>query len=117
MLVYENTVKEKGVLVKELGDSMFITFGDNAPETLKDYCYSIAIKPTKAKIKVGQRLIIDGSDYEIIAVGDIAEHNLVQLGHLTVNFSGDSNVLPGAIAVENKQCPVLEIGTVIRIEE
>lgn len=60
---------------------------------------------------------IDGASFEIIAVGHLAEHNLIQLGHLTVNFSGESDVLPGAIAVEAKPCPMLEIGTVIQIEQ
>ena len=54
MIIYENTVKSKGSLVGEFGDGMFILFGDNAPDMLKDYCYGIDVVPTNATIEVGQ---------------------------------------------------------------
>lgn len=116
-VIYENVVKNKGDLVGEFGDTMFITFGDSAPETLKDYCYSIDVKPTNGKIEVGQFLVIDNEKFEILVVGNIAEQNLVTLGHITVNFTGESESLPGAIIVENKPCPKIEIGSVMRIEK
>lgn len=117
MIVYENVVKGKGALVGEFGNEMLITFGDSAPDTLKDYCYSVDVKNTNAKIEKGQKLIIDNEVFEIMLVGDIAEQNLVTLGHITVNFTGETEVLPGAIIVENKPCPNIEIGTVIKIEK
>ena len=49
MIIYENIVKAKGSLVGEFGDGMFILFGDNAPDMLKDYCYSIDVLPTNGK--------------------------------------------------------------------
>ena len=55
-------------------------------------------------IEVGQTLKVDGEEFEILGVGDVAEKNLVDLGHLTVHFSGDlDNLLPGAIVVEEKK--------------
>lgn len=117
MLIYENTVKSKGNSVTEFGDTMLITFGDSAPDALKDYCYGIDAKPTNGTIKVGQYLDIDGHRYEILVVGDIAEKNLVELGHVTVNFTGDSEGLPGALVVENKPAPTINVGSVIKIEE
>lgn len=115
--IYENVIKSKGGLVGEFGNTMFITFGDSAPDTLKDYCYSIDVKETTGTIRVGQYLNIDGEKFEILKVGEIAEQNLVSLGHLTVNFDGGQDVLPGAISVEAKDCPKLDIGTVLKIEE
>lgn len=116
-VIYENVINNKGALVGEFGNAMFITFGDSAPDTLKDYCYSIDIKETTGKIKEGQYLIIDDQKFEILRVGEIAEQNLTSLGHLTVNFDGGEDVLPGAISVEAKDCPKLDIGTVLKIEE
>ena len=118
MIIYENVVKAKGSLVGEFGDGMFILFGDNAPDMLKDYCYSIDVLPTNGKIEVGQTLTVDGEGCEILGVGGVAEKNLVDLGHLTVHFSGDlESLLPGAIVVENKSCPPIDINTKITIEK
>ncbi|MBF0715583.1 PTS glucitol/sorbitol transporter subunit IIA [Gemelliphila palaticanis] len=116
VIIYENVVKDKGSLVSEFGNSMLITFGDDAPDSLKDYCYSIDIKNTNNSIESGQFLYIDNEKFEILLVGNIAERNLTTLGHVTINFTGESEVLPGAIVVENKPCPKIELGTVIRIE-
>ena len=118
MIIYENTIKSKGSLVGEFGDGMFILFGDNAPDMLKDYCYGIDVVPTNATIEVGHILKVDGEEFEILGVGNVAEKNLADLGHLTVHFSGDlDNLLPGAIVVENKSCPKIDINTKITIEK
>lgn len=116
-LIYENVIKDKGPLVSEFGNAMFITFGDSAPDTLKDYCYSIDVKGTFGTMKEGQYLIINGEKFEILKVGSLAEQNLISLGHLTVNFDGGQDVLPGAISVENRECPKLDVGTILKIEE
>ena len=118
MIIYENTVKSKGSLVGEFGDGMFILFGDNAPDMLKDYCYGVDVVPTNETIEVGQTLMVDEEEFEILGVGDVEEKNLVDLGHLTVHFSGDlDSLLPGAIVVENKSCPKIDINTKITIKK
>ena len=117
-LVYENRVKGAGDMVSAFqGEKMFILFGDNAPDTLKDFCYTIDIKDTNKEISVGQILNIDGSKFEITAVGNVAEKNLTSLGHMTVVFDGSKEAaLPGSIYVENADMPELKIGTTIKIE-
>ena len=116
MLIYENIVKKKGELVEAFGNDMFILFGDNAPDTLRDYCYSITVKNTNGKIEKGQYIVIDGEEFEILGVGNIAERNLVELGHITVSFSGDlETLLPGTIIVEKGSSPDIEVGTKIEI--
>ena len=117
-LVYENRVKGAGDMVSAFqGEKMFILFGDNAPDTLKDFCYTIDIKDTNKEISVGQILDIDGSKFEITAVGNVAEKNLTSLGHMTVVFDGSKEAaLPGSIYVENADMPELKIGTIIKIE-
>lgn len=117
-LVYENRVKGAGDMVSAFqGEKMFILFGDNAPDTLKDFCYTIDIKDTNKEISVGQILDIDGSKFEITAVGNVAEKNLTSLGHMTVVFDGSKEAaLPGSIYVENADMPELKIGTTIKIE-
>lgn len=118
MSVYKNQVKGMGPMVEAFGGEMIILFGDNAPDTLKDFCYTIEVLPTEKSIEEGMKINFDQSPYNIIAVGDIAERNLVNLGHLTVNFTGDQGqCLPGAIVVEQKQAPKINIGTIIEITE
>lgn len=115
--IYENKVKASGPLAETfLDEGMIIFFGDNAPDTLADYCYSIDIKQVKETLKAGQILIIDGVEFKITAVGDVAEKNLVSLGHITVAFN-DSPVptLGGTICVEKKEIPRLGIGSEIYI--
>ena len=118
-VIYENKVKALGACVKEFEDSnMFILFGDNAPEELRDYCYSVSVNPINGTITAGQTLKIDENEYRITAVGEEAPVTLAGLGHCTVNFNGASAAeLPGTICVESKPMPDIQVGTVIQILE
>jgi PTS system glucitol/sorbitol-specific IIA component len=118
-VIYENQVKACGIAVEEFRDAgMFIIFGDNAPEEIKDYCYSVSVNPINGEIKAGQYLQVDDKEYRITAVGYEAPVILKGLGHCTINFSGATEVeLPGTIYVEHKNMPILGVGTVIRIVE
>lgn len=118
-VIYENQVKALGECVEEFkSEGIFIIFGDNAPEELKDYCYSVSVQPINGKIAPGQILSVDNERYVITAVGEEAPVTLKGLGHCTVNFSGAAEAeLPGTIYVENKPMPVLKVGTVLRITE
>lgn len=118
-IIYENKVVGMGECVEEFkGEGIFIIFGDNAPEELKDYCYSVSLQPINGQIMPGQILSIDDNHYTITAVGPEAPVTLAGLGHCTVNFNGSTEVeLPGTIYVENKPMPDLHIGTVIRISD
>lgn len=116
--IYENKVKAQGDLVEEFGSEMIIFFGDNAPDTLKDYCHLIDIKKADGDIKAGDYFEVDGSKAKILAVGGEAQKNLENLGHLTVNLSGNvEGLLPGAIVCENIEINKVEIESVIKIVE
>lgn len=118
-VIYENQVKALGECVEEFKDEgIFIMFGDNAPDELKDYCYSVSVQPINGTIAPGQVLSVDDQCYIITAVGEEAPVTLAGLGHCTVNFSGATEVeLPGTIYVEHKPMPVIRIGSVIRITD
>lgn len=116
-IIYENKIKASGEFAETfLDEGMIIFFGDNAPDTLADYCYSIDINEVKDTIKPGQILMIDGIAFKITAVGDVAQKNLVNLGHITVAFNGATEpALSGTIYVENKDIPKVKIGSEISI--
>lgn len=118
-VIYENQVKASGIAVEEFKDSgMLIIFGDNAPDEIKDYCYSVSVNPINGEIKPGQYLIFDNEEYKITFVGYEAPVTLRGLGHCTISFSGSTvEELPGTLSVEAKPMPQVKIGTVIKIIE
>lgn len=118
-VIYKNVVKNIGSLVESFeGEEMFILFGDNAPDTLKDFCYTIDIQPVNETIEVGNILEIDGNEYKITALGNVAEKNLVNLGHVTIVFDGSTEAsLPGSIYVKGSSVPKLSIGSEILIKK
>lgn len=115
--IYENKINGYGALVDAfLNDGIIILFGENAPDTLKDYCYTIEVKKADDNIVVGQTLVIGDNEYKITAVGDVAQKNLEALGHLTVAFSGEDHAaMPGTIVVEKSVIPTIEKGSLIKI--
>lgn len=117
--IYKNKIKNIGSEVSAFeGEPMFILFGDNAPDTLKDFCYTVDIQPVSETIEVGHTVEIDGNEYKITAIGDVAEKNLVSLGHVTIVFDGSAEAsLPGSIYVENLEVPKLSIGSEILIKK
>ncbi len=56
--------------------------------------------------------------FKIVAVGDVANSNLENLGHVILKFNGETEPeLPGDVCLEARPLPKLAPGLVIRIEE
>lgn len=115
-LKYETKVLRYGEDREELGDDLIILFGEQVPETLEDFCYIIDISKVNGNIEVGDVLEIGNIKSEIIGVGDQAQINLEQLGHLSIysNINVDE-ILPGAIIISNNDKIDIEKGTSIKI--
>ena len=61
--MYQVTIKGKGAMVDAFREEgIFVTFGDNAPDTLKDFCYSIDVNPVDGEVTPGCKLVIDGKE-------------------------------------------------------
>ncbi len=118
MPVFETTVKEIGKeaeLFKE--EKIVILFGEDAPESLADYCYNIEIETAKAAIQPGMSLSFDKENYSITAVGRVVRKNLDELGHITIKFDGSPTAeLPGTLYVEAKKMPTIAVGTRVKIQ-
>ena len=116
MIIYENIIIDAGNLVEALGTDFIILFGENAPSTLKDYCYLVKVKKAESEIRIGDLILINDNEFKIKAIGDIAQRNLEELGHVTINFKGDESILlPGTIIVEEKEKPNINVGDKIII--
>ncbi|MDE6961350.1 MAG: PTS glucitol/sorbitol transporter subunit IIA, partial [Lachnospiraceae bacterium] len=53
--------------------------------------------------------------YKIQVVGGVMQKNLEALGHISIQFSGAADGLPGTMVVEEAEVPVLKIGSTIRV--
>lgn len=117
MNIYENEVLQLGENIEELANEDFIIiFGNEAPEELKSYCYSVSVNPIHGELKPGQTLHIDNTEYKITAVGNEVFHTLSTLGHCTIRFSGLTEAeLPGTLYVEKKEIPTITAGTKLQI--
>jgi glucitol/sorbitol PTS system EIIA component len=118
--IYRTRVTGAGPLaVSFLPEGMFVTFGDNAPEALLEFCFIIEMNKTTAPLRPGQVFSVDGRAFPITAVGDVARQNLDALGHITVNLKGGPKAkLAGSIHVSSTgEAPDLKVGSVITIDE
>lgn len=98
-------------------EDMFILFGSEAPDNLRSYCYIIDRVDVGGNIEPGQKLVIDGREYTITAVGSVAPQNLQSLGHISVVFNGATSAdLDGTIYVEPLEIPLMTVGSEIAIQ-
>ncbi|MEL4357186.1 MULTISPECIES: PTS glucitol/sorbitol transporter subunit IIA [unclassified Luteococcus] len=117
--IYRTTVTDAGSQAGAfIADGLFVTFGENAPEALADYCFIIEMNQTTADLAVGQTFVVDGQRFPITAVGEAAQKNLNGLGHLTVNVDGGTEAsLSGAIHIRcDEGAPQPGIGSVFSVE-
>lgn len=119
MNIFETTVIAIGEDAEDFKqENMLLLFGEDAPPELSDFCYKITLAPIKEKIVPEMALYFNDTIYRITAVGEVAEENLRQLGHITINFDGaTTSEMPGTIYVEQKELPDLKIGDTISISK
>lgn len=114
---YESKVIATGAAASAfLAENFFITFGEEAPAELKDYCYIIEKNPVSEEITVGDSLTIDATSYKITAVGDVVRQNLDNLGHITIRFDGEETAeQSGTLHVESAEGVKLDTGSTLTI--
>jgi PTS system glucitol/sorbitol-specific IIA component len=128
-LKYRGVIQEIGPMVEEfLPHGILIFFGTTAPPELREVSLVHDGAHLHAQLAVGDLLHFipssstDGNithqpmRFRLTAVGEMANANLAQLGHIVVHFDAASTAnLPGAISVE----PALEylplVGTTFEI--
>ncbi|MFO7293568.1 MAG: PTS glucitol/sorbitol transporter subunit IIA [Actinomycetes bacterium] len=117
MIKYETTVIAVGEMAAEFAaDGVLIFFGEDAPEELHDFAVLTHTAQLHDPVEPGDLLEIDGSTYSVTAVGDVANQNLAQLGHLVVKFNElTAAELPGDISVTAGPVPELKEGMTVRI--
>ena len=119
MLKYRAKVTSIGPFVSEFIDhNILVLFGDQVPEELADFSILHDGKDLSGTLNVGDVVYLGENSYLVLAVGEVANENLANLGHLVLKFNGETEPeMPGDVCVEAKPLPAIEPGMVIRIEE
>lgn len=96
-------------------EGLIVLFGSGVPDVIADYCYEIDSHVLEDSICVGDRLSIGDRAYQVIEVGDCANENFENLGHLTLRFGEEGEVLDGAIRLRERLADLPSSGSLIVI--
>ncbi|WP_445400580.1 PTS glucitol/sorbitol transporter subunit IIA [Zobellella sp. An-6] len=109
-ILYSTKVTKVGDSAAEaLEENMMILFNDNAPADVADYCFIHPDAELTGDITVQCEVLLGQKSYPVTAVGNLANQNLGQLGHITIRFDGAAEPeYPGTVHVRG-ECPV-ELG-------
>ncbi|MTD25338.1 PTS glucitol/sorbitol transporter subunit IIA [Erwinia sorbitola] len=116
--VYESTfIAVGGCAGEALDDHFLITFGEGAPGDVADYCFihRPEVRGT-APLVAGTVITIGEYSWPVTAVGEVAELNLRELGHITVKFDGATAAeFPGTVHVAGLTPAGIEPGQKFRV--
>lgn len=117
--MYKTKIIEIGELVPEFkAEQLLVTFGPQATPELRDMSVIHEVEESEPDpLKLGKTITIGKNKYNITGVGNEANANLAELGHISIYFRDEEQVLPGAIAVEPYEFPDVEIGDYITIDK
>lgn len=112
MKKFEATIVSIGDMVEEFkNQNMIILFDESAPEELKEISVVHRGGKFQGEVMPGDLLFIGASGYRITAVGEVANKNLKNIGHVCLKFDGKAEPeLPGNIHLEEKALPDLKVG-------
>ena len=115
---YATTVTAVGEQVAEfIGKGLLIWFAEGAPEEL--HFFTVLHRPTVTTggVRPGDLVRIDDKAFRVTAVGEVANDNMVNLGHMDLKANGAAEApLPGDICLEELPLPEPRPGTTMVIE-
>ncbi|KEQ21557.1 PTS glucitol/sorbitol transporter subunit IIA [Paenibacillus tyrfis] len=114
--LYDATITGIGSDVPLIAEeNVLIFFDEKAPKELHDVAVLHKNGGLSGEVKAGDKFVLDGAEFRIAFVGDTANSSIRELGHFTVNFTGNtSEALPGTIYVEAASIPEIESGAIYR---
>ena len=116
---YRTTVTAVGEIAGEFAEGgILVFFGPAAPEELHEFAIITDAAELRAAVEPRDVLWIADEQFPVVSIGDLANSNIAELGHLVVKFNGlNEPELPGDVSVPAVPAPTVEAGTVIRITE
>lgn len=117
MLKYSATITAIGPLTAEFIDAgILVFFGQSAPEELTEFAVIHDGQTLAAPVVAGDEFVLGGERYRLLAVGEVANENLGNLGHFIIKFNGESTPeMPGDMCAEARPLPKIEIGAQFQI--
>lgn len=111
-IIYQSKINHIGNFAQEaLDDGMLILFKTGAPADLADYCFVHSHDDLKQELQIGQTLKLGNNVYKITAVGDVANVNFRELGHITLRFDNNQVAeLPGTVHLNGEIPSQFSIG-------
>lgn len=118
MVKYEACITAIGPLVSEFLDhNILVLFGSDAPEELAEFSVIHDGTQLHCEVVPGDQVHLGEYQYQVLAVGEVANTNLANLGHLILKFNGESEPeMPGDVCLESKPIAPLELGLILRLE-
>ena len=101
-VIYQTTIPRIGQSAADaLSDQMLITFREGAPADIEEFCFIHCHGELHGALKAGSQLELGDTRYAVTAVGDVAEQNLRELGHISLRFDGQPQAeYAGTVHVE-----------------
>lgn len=114
---YEMKVVSVGPMVREFTtNGILVFFGEGAPEELMDFSIIHRSSGLKEPVAPGDKVLIGSMSYKVLAVGEVANENIANLGHVIIKTNGLTEPeLPGDICVESRILPTIAVGNRIQI--
>jgi len=115
-VIYQTTITRIGQSAPDaLCDKMLITFREGAPADIEEYCFIHCHGELKGALRPGSQLELGDICYPVTAVGDVAEQNLRELGHITLRFDGQTEAeFPGTVHVTGPVPEALQAGCTVK---
>jgi PTS system glucitol/sorbitol-specific IIA component len=112
-----STVVAVGDSVEEFRAArVLVFFNAGAPEELAEFSVLHVAAVNKANVARGDSVRLGGETFEVLAVGEVANQNLANLGHLVVKADGRTEPeMLGDVCVEARELPHLAVGDQIEI--
>lgn len=107
-----------GEFAKEfIEEGVLVFFGNNAPEELQEHAVvHDSANPLSEDVVVGDTVRIGSDQWTVLAVGNVANDNLRNLGHLVLKFNGLAEPeMRGDINVADVKIPPIETGAEVEI--
>lgn len=103
--------------VEFMEEGVLVFFGQNAPEELQEHAVvHDSAHPLTEDVVVGDTVRIGDHSWEVLAVGNVANDNLRNLGHLVLKFNGlKEPEMRGDINVAEEKIPPIDPGLEVEI--
>tara|TARA_B100000287_G_scaffold55077_1_gene48349 strand:- start:12 stop:368 length:357 start_codon:yes stop_codon:yes gene_type:complete len=99
-----------------LAEGIVVFFGDNAPEELQDVAVVHKLNPVNGEIVVGTTIELSGETLKVTAIGEVANENFKNLGHLVLKLdAAEEPALPGDVSCSYSKIPEIVLGDTINI--